>query len=278
MDDTTYECIVVGGGAAGLSAALLLGRARRRTLVLDAGEQSNLPAHGIGGLLGHDGRPPAELYRIGGEELARYGVEVRRAVVTTGKDAGDAFELTLGDGEMVVAERVILATGMRYEPAPIPGAEERWGTSVFHCPFCHGWEVRDRPLGAFDEHRYELLRLWSDDVTLFDLDDVAELRGPGASLTHVVLEDGTAVPCEGLLVPFTLHQRTTLAADLGARFAPPTPITDDALELDPLGRTSVDRLYAAGDVGVDPPSIVTAIAAGMNAGRAVVVDLLGMGR
>jgi thioredoxin reductase len=274
MDETSYECIVVGGGAAGLSAALLLGRARRRTLVIDAGEQSNLPAHGIGGLLGHDGRPPAELYRIGRDELAGYGVEVRRQAVADTKDTGESFELTLDDGDVLVARRVLLATGMVYRPAPIPGAAERWGGSVFHCPFCHGWEVRDRPLGTFDEHRAGLLRLWSDDVTQLDLDDVVELRGPGTTLTHVVLRDGREVACEGLLVPFTLHQRSPIAADLGARFAAPTPLTDEALELDPLGRTSVPRLYAAGDVGVEPPSIVTAVAAGMNAARAVVVDLL----
>jgi NADPH-dependent 2,4-dienoyl-CoA reductase/sulfur reductase-like enzyme len=147
--DIEWDCVVVGGGAAGLSAALVLGRSRRRTLVVDEGEQSNLAAHGIGGLLGHDGRPPAELYAAGRAELSAYPtVEVRHGAVTTGASDGDSFVLELTDGSRVRTRRVLLATGMAYEAPPITGLAELWGRSAFHCPFCHGWEARDQPLAV----------------------------------------------------------------------------------------------------------------------------------
>src|SRR5690242_21274808 len=120
--NTTWDCVVVGGGAAGLSAGLVLGRARRRTLLVDAGQQSNLAAHGIGGLLGHDGRPPGELYEAGRREIAAYpAVEVRTGAVVTGERAGDVFELELSDGRRERARRVLLATGMEYRPPALPG-------------------------------------------------------------------------------------------------------------------------------------------------------------
>ena len=149
--ETTWDCIVVGAGAAGLSAALVLGRARQRTLVIDAGGQSNRDAHGIGGLLGNDGRPPAEFYAAGRDELAAYPtVRLRSGEVLGGARRGAGFVLELADGSREVARRVLLATGMDYRFPALPGIVERWGRSVFHCPFCHGWEVRDQPLGVLD--------------------------------------------------------------------------------------------------------------------------------
>ena len=176
----SWDCVVVGGGAAGLSAALVLGRARRRTLVVDDGNQSNLTASGIGGLLGHDGRPPAELYEIGRHELTAYpSVEVRTGAVIGGVRDDDGFGLDLGDGHHERTRRVVLATGMQYRPPEIPGLAELWGRSVFHCPFCHGWEVRDRPLAVLSRgeraiHSALLLRGWSDDIVLLT-DGPAEL-------------------------------------------------------------------------------------------------------
>ena len=184
-----WDCIVVGGGAAGLSAALVLGRARRRTLVVDAGQQSNLPAHGIGGLLGHDGRPPAELYAMGRAELAAYpSVEVRDGAVVGGHRDGDGFVLDLADSSRVQAQQVLLATGMDYRRPDVPGLAPLWGRSVFHCPFCHGWEVRDQTLGVLDRgdtgvHRALLLKVWSDDITLFT-DGPSELDEARASIAR----------------------------------------------------------------------------------------------
>jgi len=300
-DQPTWECAVVGAGAAGLSAALVLGRARRRTLVIDAGGQSNRAAEGIGGLLGHDRRPPAELYAAGRAELAAYpSVVVRDGEVRAGARRDGGFELELAGGGRERARHVLLATGMDYRLPPLPGAAERWGRSVFHCPFCHGWEVRDRPLGVLDRgetavHRALLLRAWSDDVTLYangpaelepdaaarlraagvaiDERPLAGLRGPGAELTHVVFADGGERPCGGLLVAVALHQRSRLAAQLGASAAPPGPVAADALAVDALLRTDVPGLFAAGDLSTQRQSVANAIAAGSNAAAAVVQAL-----
>ncbi len=278
----TFDCIVVGGGAAGLSAALVLGRARRRTLLVDAGAPSNRVAHGIGGQLGYDGRPPAELYAAGAAELAAYpSVERRAGTVVGGARRGDEVELELDDGTRETARRVVLATGMDYRLPDVPGAAERWGRSVFHCPFCHGWEVRDRPLGVLQRgaqgaERAVLLRVWSDDVTLYtdgpaELDDdaaerlraagvevdergIAELRGPGDELSAVVFADGGERRCEGLLVPADLAPRSDLAEQL------------EIVEGGPV--------LLAGDASGAMPSVPNAIAAGAMAAAMVVHGLM----
>jgi thioredoxin reductase len=299
----TWDCIVVGGGAAGLSAALVLGRARRRTLLVDDGQQSNLPAHGIGGLLGHDGRPPAELYQIGRGELAAYpAVEVRSGRAIAAQASGERFTVTLDGGEVEAARRIVLATGMEYRLPAVEGLAERWGGSVFHCPFCHGWEVRDRALGVLDGdpvtsvHRALLLTGWSTDVTLFSngpakltTDDrallvaagiaiderpVMRVDGPGDQVAKVVFEDGDERPCGALLVASVLHQRSKLAAELGVAAASPTPIAADAIAVSAMGETSVAGVFVAGDTGAGMPSVANAIAAGSNAAAAVVRSLL----
>jgi thioredoxin reductase len=296
-----WECIVVGGGAAGLSAALVLGRARRRTLVVDAGQPSNGVVTGIGGLLGHDHRPPAELYAAGRDELAAYpSVDVRVGEVVGGRRADGGFVLDLAGGARVAGARVVLATGMDYRYPDLPGVRERWGRSVFHCPFCHGWEVRGRPLGVLGRddagvHRARLLRMWSDHVTLFTdgppefgaeeaghlaaagvaVDDrpVTGFRGPGDTLEAITFADGER-PCGGLLVAVTLHQRSTLAQQLGAALAAPGMLAADAVEVDPLFHTTVPGLYAAGDVTAEMPSVANVVAAGSKAAASVVRDIV----
>ncbi len=300
--DATWDCIVVGGGAAGLSAALVLGRARRRTLVVDAGGQSNRVAHGIGGLLGHDGRPPAELYAAGRKELESYRtVEVRSGEIVRGARGEAGFVLELADGSREVSRRVLLASGMEYRYPSVPGIAERWGDSVFHCPFCHGWEVRELALGVLDRgargaQRALLLRMWSDDVTLLadgpaeldaaDLDrlrsagvtvderGVAELRGPDSSLTAVAFTNGEERPLGGLLVPVTLYQRSSLAKELGATATAPGPVAFDPVEIDPMHHTTVPGLFAAGDVSAQMPSVANSVAAGSTAAAMVVHSLM----
>lgn len=299
---TEWDCVVVGGGAAGLSAAPVLGRARRRTLVIDEGKQSNLAASGIGGLLGHDGRPPADLYAIGRQELTAYpSVEVRTGVVVGGARDDDGFMLDLGGGCQERTRRVLLAPGMQYRPPEIPGLAQLWGRSVFHCPFCHGWEVRDRPLAALARgeravHSALMLRGWSDDVVLLtdgpaELTDddrarlavagvsvderpVAELLSADGELTAVVFTDGARLARSGLLVTSTLHQRSPLAEQLGAGTAGPTPIANDPVDIDALMRTTAEGVFAAGDVSAPMPQVAAAIAAGSMAAAAVVQSLL----
>lgn len=297
-----WECLVIGGGAAGLSAALVLGRARKRTLVIDAGRQSNRAAHGIGGLLGHDGRPPAELYELGRKELEQYpSVEVRSGEVRIAKRCGTGFQVELADGTRERVKRVLLAMGMDYRPPELPGLEEIWGTSVFHCPFCHGWEVRDQPLAVLAEgeravHMATLMRGWSDDVVLLtggsgglDAEHRAGLSGAGVTvddrqvaglasergeLTAVVFADGSRLPRRGLLVSTTLHQRTDLAAQLGVKFTVAGPVSVDAIEVDAMSRTSVPGVFAAGDVCAQMPQVAAAVSAGSLAAVSVVQSLM----
>jgi len=278
--DVVWDCVIVGGGAAGLSAALVLGRARRRTLLVDAGHQSNMAAHGIGGLLGHDGRAPAELYAMGRRELIAYpSVEVRTGDVVSWEQADGAFILELADGSRESARRVVLATGMDYRHPVLPGLTELWGRSVFHCPFCHGWEVRDEPLavlasGDLAVQKALLLRGWSDDVVLLtdgssdlavedrarlaaagiaiDERPVAELVASNGELAEIAFTDGGRIVRRGLLVVAPLHHRSGLAEQLDA--AP--------------------GVFAAGDVSAEMPSVAGAIAAGSQAAAAVVHSLV----
>jgi thioredoxin reductase len=299
---TTWDCIVVGGGAAGLSAALVLGRARRRTLLVDAGEPSNLPAEGIGGLLGHDGRPPAELYAMGRAELGAYPtVEVRRGTVEGGEPVDGGFALDIAGGGRELTRRVILATGMEYRPPDLPGLGPLWGRSVFHCPFCHGWEMRDAPLGVLGGgggglHRALLLRGWSEDVVLLsdgpaDLDagdlerlsaagievderPVARLIAPDGALAAVEFADGSTRARQGLLVPVTVAQRSPLAAQLGAEPAEPGPVALDALVVDTMFRTTAEGVSAAGDVSAQLQQVAGAISAASLAAVGVVQGLI----
>jgi thioredoxin reductase len=288
---TSWECIVVGGGATGLSAALVLGRARRRVLVLDAGEQSNRPASGIGGLLGHDGLPPGELYARGRAELAAYpSVEVREARVASGSREDGRFVLSTADGDTFDAACVLLAMGMDYAVPDLPGVAELWGGTVFHCPYCHGWEVRDGALAVLGNlkatHRALLLRGWSDDVVLLtdgpaslDADEratleqagvpvderrVAGVRSRAGALEAILFADGGELRRDGLLVPALLQQRSSLASDLGAELTERGTVDADA-----FGQTSVPGLYAAGDVSSPMPQVAGAIADGSRAAAAI---------
>jgi thioredoxin reductase len=289
--ESEWDCVVVGGGAAGLSAALVLGRARRRTLVVDAGEQSNLAAHGIGGLLGHDGRPPGELYQTGREELAKYpNVEVRAGEVVAGIADGGTFLLELADGTRKRARRVLLASGMAYEAPKIPGLGTLWGRSAFHCPFCHGWEMRDQPLAVLAAgdravHMGLLLRGWTDDVVVLtdgpaglDAEQRAHLDAANVGVDERQIAEFISESGELTAVEFTdgsrLLRRGVLVAQLGVSAAPAGPIALDAVEVDPLNRTSVPGVFAAGDLSAQMPQVAAAIAAGSLSAAAVVQSLL----
>ncbi|HEY6691306.1 MAG TPA: NAD(P)/FAD-dependent oxidoreductase [Solirubrobacteraceae bacterium] len=273
--NTNWDCVIIGGGVAGLSAALVLGRARRRTLLLDRGGQSNRAAAHVGGLLGHDGTSPADLYRRAHEQLAGYdSVAVRDADAVDARADGDGFAVALGDGGEVRSRALVLATGMDYEVPDVPGFSEHWGGGVFHCPFCHGWEVRDRPLvvygdGETAEFQAALLRGWSADVTVVAPDEAAGLRAEHGAVRAVVLRDGSEVPCEAVLVHAPLRRRDRLPERLGLALT-----DDDLVAVDALARTSVPGVYAAGDVAVAPQQVAIALGSGHLAGVAAVRELL----
>src|SRR5689334_20139967 len=172
-----HDVVVVGGGAAGLSAALVLARARRRVAVVDAGEPRNAPAAHMQGFLGSDGMPPRELLAAGRREVTSYGGDlidgrVTRIEPSPSEDGNLLFEVVLDDHPRLRARRLIVTTGLRDEIPDVPGVRERWGRDVLHCPYCHGHEVRDQPLGVLGgsaeavTHAH-LVRQWSDDVVFF---------------------------------------------------------------------------------------------------------------
>jgi len=164
-----YDVVIVGGGAAGLSAALVLGRARRRVAVVDAGEPRNAPASHMQGYLSREGMAPADLLATGRAEVAGYGVDLFEDQVA---EVEVGFVVCLTGGRVLQARRILVATGAHDELPEIPGVRERWGRDLLHCPYCHGWEVRDQPLGVLGTHaasvlHAQLVRQWSDDVVFF---------------------------------------------------------------------------------------------------------------
>jgi thioredoxin reductase len=273
--NSDWECVVVGGGVAGMSAALVLGRARRRTLLLDLGGQSNLPADHIGGLLGQEGTSPEELYARGREQLSLYDtVVIRDEEAVDARVDGDGFVVALDGNDEVRTRAVVLATGMDYEVPDVPGFSEHWGGAVFHCPFCHGWEVRDRALvvcseGEVAETQLALLRGWTDDVTLVDPAEVAGLRTEDGIIQAIVRRDGSEVPCDAVLVHTPFRPRGDLAERLGL------DVTEGGfLAIDAMGHTSVPGVYAAGDVAVAPQQVAVALGSGHLAGAVAVRELL----
>lgn len=300
--DTDFECVVIGGGAAGLSAALVLGRARRKTLVIDAGEQSNRADKGIGGMLGNNGTPPGEFYETASREVGEHPtVELTEGSVVSAVKDGDAFRLTTAGGDELTSGRVILATGMKYEYPELPGIEEIWGSDAFHCPFCHGWEARDGHIAVLMSDlpslmRARLIKLWSDRITVLtdgnpveDKDQLEELASAEiqvddrplrqlivseGSLDAIELDDGGWMAFDSLMVPVTMRHRSDLAAQLGAETKEGNPVILDALKVDFLQHTNVPGLSAAGDIATEgAPTVAAAINEGHRAGAGVVHDI-----
>ncbi|KUN88516.1 thioredoxin reductase [Streptomyces bungoensis] len=295
-----YEVVVVGGGAAGLSAALVLGRARRRTLVVDAGEPRNAPSAHMQGYLSRDGMSPAQFLATGREEIARYGVELVRDRVVDATRDGD-FTVTLASGGRVRARHLVVATGLQDELPPVPGVAERFGRDVVHCPYCHGWEVRDRATGVLASsvlsvHQALMVTQWSQDVRLFlhqvpeaDLTDVdrrrlatagvdvvpgevAEVLADGDRLTGVRLTEGAVHEREVLYVAPRAVPRGDLLVRLGAQMRE-TPFGSYPV-IDERGLTSVPGLWAAGNASGFAEQVVNAASRGYRSGAAINGELL----
>ena len=289
-----YDVVVVGGGPAGLNGALMLARARRSVLVVDAGEPRNAPAEGVHGFLTRDGAPPAELTRIGRGEVRRYGGEVMEGRVTSAAKDGDGFTVTLDGGHTVHARRLLVTTGLVDELPAVPGVRERWGKDVVHCPYCHGWEVRDRAIGVlatgpFSLHQTLLFRQWSPDVThllhtqplpgepemeqLQALDikvvagEVVSLEAAGARLAN-----GEVVPLEVLAVAPRFVARSGVLAGLGLT---PTPHPfGEFIAADETGLTAVPGVWVAGNVTDIRAQVLASAASGAAAAVAINMDLI----
>ncbi|WP_067962391.1 bifunctional NAD(P)/FAD-dependent oxidoreductase/class I SAM-dependent methyltransferase [Nocardiopsis trehalosi] len=300
-----YEVVVIGGGAAGLGAALTLSRARRSVLVVDAGHPRNAPAEGVHAYLGREGTPPLRLLADGREEVAGYGGEFRDGTATAVERRPDGrLRVVLDGGAAVTGDRLVLATGLVDELPEVPGLAERFGRDVLHCPYCHGWEVRDRPVGVLATgplavHQALLWRQWSGDVTLFrhtaaDLSDddherlaargvpvvegtVTGLETADDRLTGVVVEGGRVFPVAVLAVAPRFTARTGPYAGLGLSVVEQEVnghVMGTRIDADPTGRTAAPGVWVAGNATSLAEQAIGSAAAGVRAGAAVNADLI----
>ncbi len=297
-----YDVVVVGGGAAGLSAALVLTRARRRVAVVDAGEPRNAPAAHVQGFLGSDGLPPSELLAAGHLEVAGYGGDLMSGTVAsitqcaqTGAHARLRFDVVLEDGSTLRTRRVLITTGLRDEIPDIPGVHERWGRDLLHCPYCHGYEVRDQPLGVLGgapeavAHAH-LIREWSSDVVFFTngatltvdqreqfvaraigvVDEpVTRLVVENDQLTGVELQSGHVVRRAAVFVRPHFVPNDDLLVRLGCATHDNGWVAADA-----TGRTSVPGVWAAGNAVNPRAQVITAAGEGSAAAIAINNDLV----
>ena len=292
-----FDVVIVGGGPAGLSAALILGRCRRRVLVCDNGQYRNAPSHAMHAYLSRDGTPPAEFLLMGRDELRRYEtVEIRCVTATDARCVDGNFEVELDGSQTVTARKLLLATGIVDELPPIAGIEEFYGQSVHHCPYCDGWEVRDRPLAVYGPGRrgYSLaleLTAWSRDLTLCtdgpttlarrDLErlrrngiavrqePIARLEGTDGMLERVVFQAGEPLACRALFFSTGFHQRSDLAARLSCQFTKKGAVKTSEYEA-----TDIPGLYVAGDASRRVQLVIIAAAEGAAAAFAINTDLL----
>jgi thioredoxin reductase len=300
MTDNEYDVVVVGGGGAGLSAALVLARARRRVLVVDAGEPRNAPAGGVHGFLALDGVPPAELLARGREEVRRYGGQVEQGEVIGATRDADRFAVVLADGRTLRARRLVVTTGLVDELPDVPGVRERWGHDVLHCPYCHGWEVRDRAIGVLSSgpmsvHQALLFRQWSDDVVFLahtrPLEpeqraqlaargvpvvegEVVRLEVDGDRLAGARLADGTLVARDAVVVASRMVARAGFLAALGLAAVPHPSGAGEHVPADAFGRTSVPGVWVAGNVTDLSAQVSGAVAAGAVVAAQVNMDLV----
>jgi thioredoxin reductase len=297
---TGFDTIIVGGGPAGLSAALVLGRCRRRVLILDAAAPRNRRARRVHGFLTRDHIPPMELLRLGREQLRPYPVIYKRAEVRDAARTDGGFSVVLADGRRYVSRSLLLATGMVDVLPPVKGVEPLYGTSVFHCPYCDGWEARDAPVAAYGDGPDGLklalaLVTWTRDVTLFTdgtswlkesdrkrldrhgvvvrTERIERLDGRGAQLRAVVLAGGERVSRRFLFFKVGKRQASALATKLGCKF-------DDKGEVrtNKLKRSCFDGLYVAGDAASEVQLGIIAAADGARAAFAINVWLQGKER
>lgn len=297
-DGGIYDVVIVGGGPGGLSAALVLGRGRKRVLLCDSGPRRNAAAKNIHNFVTRDGTPPEEFRAIGREQLAPYpNVVVQSERVTGAAGARGAFHVTLG-AETVRARRILLCTGLVDEVSTIEGFRELWGHAIFQCPYCHGWEVQDRRWGYFarviDPKHFlafpVLLRGWTRDVVVFtngvvdlpagareglqaagvklETHPIARLVRRGDALEAVQLSDGTTVPCEALFT-HPAQAQVELVRALGL------DLDDDGfVRIDAMTReTSRPGVYAAGDLTTRMQGAILAAAAGMQAAAMINMEL-----
>ena len=298
MNSDAYDAIVIGAGAAGLSSALVLGRARRRVLVLDGGPPRNAAAAHVNGYLGVDGLSPLELLEVGRTQVEKLGVEVRDAVVSHVETVDGGFAVGVGSDQLQ-AKRLVLAAGITDSLPDLPGLADGFGVDIFHCPYCHGYEVAGQRLAVvathpMSNHQIRMVRQWSDDVVFYlndtiDLDaderrlfaargvdlvdgPVAEIVRRGGALQGVRAADGTVREADAVFVaPAMVLNLDALAAfDLEMTDTPLGPV----VATDLTGATNVPGLWAVGNVADAGSQVISASATGAKAGAMINASLI----
>jgi thioredoxin reductase len=291
-----YDVAVIGAGAAGLNAALMLARSRRSVLVVDGGTPRNAPAAGVHGFLSRDGIPPSEFLERGRAEVRSYGGEVMPGEVSSVARENGRFGVMLADGRSLHARRLLVATGLTDELPDIAGLRERWGRDVIHCPYCHGWEVRDKAIGILSTgpmsvHQALLFRQLSDDVSFFSHTMLPEqpeqltargiriVDGAVASvevsddrIVGIRLQDGSVISRDVVVVAPRMTARAEVLASLGLK-----PVEHPAgtyIPADATGRTEVPGVWVAGNVTDLAAHVGAAAAAGAVAGAHINADLV----
>jgi thioredoxin reductase len=285
-----FDVIVVGGGPAGLSAALMLGRCRRRVLLCDLGQPRNRRSRALHGYLTRDGIAPPDLNELGRRELTAYGIEFRCIGVTAARREADHFRVALGNGVEELARYLLIATGVVDDLPAINGFEECYGRSVFHCPYCDGWECRDRRLGAFGRGREVTglalgLRTWSATVLVCThgarldsthrdrlarngvavrTEPIEELEHDDGRLSRIVFARGEPAGCDTLFFSTGQHPQSPLAVGLGCALT-----SRGAVKTGNGCDTNVDRVFVAGDASRDAQFVVVAAAEGVKAAVAI---------
>lgn len=292
-----YDVVIVGGGPAGLSAALVLGRCRRRVLVCDNGHPRNEASQAMHGFLTRDGVPPLEFLRLGRAELAPYEtVEIRDVTVIDAQCVESRFVTTLETGEQVASRKLLIATGVRDKLPPLEGIDELYGRSVFHCPYCDGWEIRDAPIAIYGrgERGYGLaleLTAWSRDLALVtdgpgDLDEkqrdrlqkigiavreekVQRLEGTDGILKRIVFADGASLDRRAMFFTTGQHQQSALAVKLGCEFNDKGTVRTGKYE-----STHLMGLFVCGDASRAVQWVIVAASEGAEAAFAINTDLI----
>jgi thioredoxin reductase len=295
-DDVMYDVIIVGAGPAGLSAALMLGRCRRRVLVCDTGRPRNAASHGMHGFLSRDGMLPAEFLRVAREQMQQYdSVELRHAEVVHAECHESRFEVTLRDGARLASRKLLIATGVVDNLPDIPGFKELYGRSVFHCPYCDGWEVRDQPLAVYGRAARGVglsleLTGWSRDIVLctdgpaeLEPKDVARLTRNGIAireerivklegdgeLERIVFDQGEPLARAALFFTTGQTPQSELARTLGCEIN-----EKGTVRTGPYESTHLKGLYVAGDASRAVQWVVVAASEGAEAAFAINTDLL----
>ena len=295
-----YDVAVIGGGAAGLSAAQTLGRARRSVIVIDAGQPRNAHAKAMHNFLSRDGYGPLELLKEGRAELVKYGVEIVNRYVFDTRRGEEGFILALDNGTEVSARRLILATGITDQLPAIPGLAEHWGNDVLHCPFCHGWEVKDLRLGVIDSpmaiHQAAMFTGWSKNVTWFkapgkvvkaeELEQlealgvkvveaaVTAVLGEAGAVEAVELSDETQQGIDALVIMPTFDVNLSCVGSLGITAQEHASGLGRYLPVDGRGQSEIPGLWFAGSIANPMAQVIMAAADGVEVGMKVYADLM----